>query len=152
MNPVRPTIIDQLDERLERFRRRAPLKPPLGGWIHAIRTALGMTSRQFASRLGVAQQTALLFEKSEKAGTIALATLRKAGDALDCDVHYFLVPRKPLREKVRAQAQAVAERDMGRVQHTMDLEGQSVEPRAGGRDVERHVDELLRGRWSRLWR
>lgn len=124
---------------------------PRGGWLKAIREALGMTTRQFAARVGLAQPTVVQAEQSEASETMSLAQLRRLADALGCELRYVLVPRTPLADQVDAQAERKARERVASVAHTMALEAQ--EP---GRDfAERQVavvkDELLRGRRSRLW-
>ncbi len=101
------------------------LVPPLG-WLRARRDALGMTSRQLARRLNVSQPAVTQMEKSESNGVIRLDTLRRAADALDCDLVYSLVPRRPVEETVLAQAMSGALRDMAVVDRTMRLEAQGI--------------------------
>jgi len=71
-------------------------------------------------------------------GTIQLATLRRAAEALDCTLVYVLIPNKPLRTMVRDRARKLARRRLEAVDHTMLLEDQKV----SGNDVEARVDEL----------
>lgn len=85
-----------------------------------------MSSTELATRLGVSQQTVPDLERSELHDTIELETLRRAADALDCDLAYFLLPRKSLDEAVKAQARRKAARYLGRVAHHSRLEDQTV--------------------------
>ena len=71
---------------------------PPRGWVRAIRDALGMTARQLAARMGKSHSTLLALEKGEVAGTVTIAGLRRAAEALDCTLHYVLVPKRPLAE------------------------------------------------------
>lgn len=100
---------------------------PHGGWIRAIREALGMTAEDLADRLGVSQPSLTRLEKSERAGNIRLDTLTRVADALECDVIYALVPRRPLDEMVTMQARQRALERVGRVSHSMALEQQSID-------------------------
>jgi predicted DNA-binding mobile mystery protein A len=101
-------------------------KPPVYGWIKAIREALGMSSAQLAKRLRVKQPTLSAIEQSELKGTIQFATLRRVAEALDCTVVYALVPNKPLETMVRDQAHKVARQRLKAVEHSMLLEQQQV--------------------------
>jgi predicted DNA-binding mobile mystery protein A len=125
--------------------------PPRGGWLKAIREALGITTRQFARRLGLASSTVVEAERSEAAGTMSVAQLRRLANALDCELRYVLIPRRPLPEVVDAQAERKARERIAPLAHSMALEQQ----RAGSEFEELQVaavkDELLRGRRSRLW-
>jgi predicted DNA-binding mobile mystery protein A len=98
---------------------------PHSGWVRAVREALGMSAGDLAARLGVAESTVLRLEASERAQTAQLSSLRRAADALDCDLVYALVPRRPLEETVQAQARRQAARSFDPVRHTMMLEDQT---------------------------
>jgi predicted DNA-binding mobile mystery protein A len=65
------------------------------GWAKAIRQSLGMTASSFAKRLGMTQAGVSKLEKAEIEDKITLASLRKLAGALDCELHYALVPRAP---------------------------------------------------------
>ena len=122
---------------------------PNRGWVKAVREALGLTTAQMAQRLGVKQPSVVALEQSEERGTIELATLRRAAEALDCTVVYALVPRKPLKETVRERARAFLHKRQEAVEHSMLLEDQSVngEPQ----DVEALIDEIVRETNPRLF-
>ncbi|MFZ4262080.1 helix-turn-helix domain-containing protein [Sphingobacterium sp. HJSM2_6] len=56
----------QLDEKLKTFCALQHVKIPVGGWIKAIRTSLGMTLEQLGKKLGVTKQNIQSLEKREK--------------------------------------------------------------------------------------
>lgn len=140
----------RLDQRMERIRPLVGERRPHRGWLRAIRDALGMSTREFATRLGLSQQTISDLERSEEQETVKLETLRRAGDALDCDLVYFLVPRTSLEEAVSRQARRKAALHLGLVSHHSRLEDQAV----GDEDLAIEVDDLARqlidrrGLWS----
>jgi len=141
----------QLDARLRALRRSTPAEPPRPGWIRAIREALGMTSPQLAKRLGATRQGVADLERREVLGAVTLGALRRAADALDCDVVYAVVPRASLREMRKRQAHQRAARQLGSVAHSMRLEAQGVSAGEHRRQVAERADGLLRT-WSRaLW-
>ena len=117
-----------LDERFAAW-RELPAKGarPHGGWIRAIREALGMRAEDLANRMAVSQPSLTRLEKSERTGTIRLDTLGRVADALECDVVYALVPRRPLDDIVQDQARRRALERVGKVAHTMALEDQSLD-------------------------
>jgi predicted DNA-binding mobile mystery protein A len=119
------------------------LTPPPAGWIRAVRDALGMSTRQMAARLGVTAMAISGIEESERAGTIQLATLRRAADALGCDVVYSLVPRVGLDELVRRQALDRARSEIERVDRTMRLEDQGLDDVELQRRVREFAAELV---------
>jgi predicted DNA-binding mobile mystery protein A len=151
MRQFQQLVLDQLDQHTARWRGSLS-DVPQHGWIHAIRGALGMTKTQLAARLGVQPSTVVRFEQGEAAGTMTLETLRRVADALECDLQYALIPRRPLREIVSDQAAKVADRDLARVNRSMNLEAQGVDRREAERARAAHIEALLSGPWSRLWR
>lgn len=140
----------RLDTRLDTIRSLADQPRPHGGWIRAIRQALGMSGRELADRLGVTQQTIPDIERSEQAQTIKLETLRRAANALECDLVYVLVPRRSLDDTVWEQARRRATEHLRAVAHHSRLEDQSVT----ADDAAAQIDELAaslvdrRGLWS----
>jgi predicted DNA-binding mobile mystery protein A len=88
-------------------------------------------------------------EQSEAADRIRLDTLRRAADALGCDLVYLLVPRRPLTAVVRERARELAHRQVAATEQTMRLEDQAtgqarqMEDRLTGQLLERG------GLWSR---
>ncbi len=141
-----------LDQRTSQLRDAGMPAPPAGGWIRAIREALGMSATQFAERLGVARQTAQEQERKEVDGSIGLSTLRRAAETLDCQLVYAFVPKTSLDEAVRAQALKVAMNELSRVDQTMLLEGQRVENSEAADRLAELVEELIGSRhlWSAI--
>jgi predicted DNA-binding mobile mystery protein A len=134
----------------ERFRDLGPVTryaSPVRGWIKAIREALGMSTAQLAKRLGVKQPSVVALEQSEAKGTIELATLRRAAEALDCTLVYALVPNKPLEAIVRDRARTFARQRLGPVEHSMLLEDQKVT----AKDADARLDEIVRETNPRLF-
>lgn len=129
-----------LDRRFLGFPQKEQFARPHGGWIRAIRDALGMTASQLAARLRVAQPSIANLEASEQRGTIKLDSLARVADALDCDLVYALVPRRPLETMYAERAREVARERLRPVEQTMALERQSVDPSAHA--VEDRVDEI----------
>ena len=109
-----------------------------------------MSSTELAARMKVGQSTVADIERSEAQSTIKIDTLRRAADALDCDLVYSFVPRTTLEESVRSQAKRKASQHLAGVAHHMRLEDQAVT----NDDAEAQLDELSsrfvdrRGLWS----
>ena len=131
-----------------------PLPPrPPAGWLRAIREALGMTSGVLAERLGVTASGARKLEQAEAVDAITLGTLRRVAEALDCDLQYALVPRRPLRDMRWRQAMQLAQQWQQRAGRTMALESQSIDsPSEGAQErLEAMAEEILRTSGTRLW-
>ena len=116
----------QLDARVRQDAPVGSLETPPRGWVYTIRTALGMTQAQLARRLGMRATSVSTLEKREAAGTATVASLRKAADALDCDLRIAFVPRNGLQRAVEEQARRKASEERNRIVHSMRLEAQDT--------------------------
>jgi len=144
-------IREQLDASLQRLRPLLDVTAPPKGWIRAIRNAFGMTARQLANRLGVAQQAVARIEKEELAGSVTIKTMRRIAECLDCVFVYGFVPRTSLEETVTSQAKKVAAQRLAQASQTMSLENQALSRRENERALSDLVDELIRTLPSNLW-
>jgi predicted DNA-binding mobile mystery protein A len=137
-----------LDGHFEEWQHLRRLARPPRGWVRAVREALGMSAAALAARLGTTAGAVTRLEQSEAGDRIRLDTLRRAADALGCDLVYLLVPRRPLNAIVRDRARELAHRQVSAVEQTMRLEDQAT-----GRAKEMEdqlVSQLLErgGLWS----
>jgi predicted DNA-binding mobile mystery protein A len=142
--------LSQLDKTLTPWRALSHSLPS-GGWLRAIRQALGMTTRQLANSVGVTQAAVADAERTEAKGDITLATLRRYANAMDCELAYALVPRRPLEAVVKDRAEQLARDQVLRVRHSMSLENQVTGKDHLEREVASLRKQLLEGRRSRLW-
>jgi len=143
--------LEQTEELLRPFQRLSRAQSPRGGWVRAIREALGMSGAQLAARLNVTRQTIKDLEHSEANGKITLESLNKLAAALGCRVVYVLVPEKPLEEMQRDRARDIAESLIKPVSHSMKLEAQAIGERQERRQRERIIQGLLQGNPKKLW-
>lgn len=127
------------------------LARPVGGWIRAIRDALGMTSRQLADRMGLAQSRVVVLEKAEASGATTLKSLRDAAEALDCRLIYAFVPNHPLDEIIRDRAREKAFNQHSQVAHGMLLENQSLTVAQTKEELDRLTSEILSEPLRHLW-
>lgn len=137
----------RLEERFAQFGNAGRYQPPARGWVRAIRQSLGMTTAQLAKRMGVRQPSIVGLERSEEKGSIELATLRRAAEALDCTLVYALIPNKPLGATIRERAHAFLRRRQRPIQHTMLLEDQLVKESV----TDAQIDDVLRDTNPRLF-
>ena len=144
-------IREQLDASLQRFSHLRNAPPPPKGWIRAIRDALGMTAKQLANRLGVAQQAVARIEKGELQGSVTIKTMRRIAECLDCVFVYGFVPRTSLAETVSRQAKNIATQRLAQVSQTMRLEDQALSRKESEQVLSNLVDELIRTLPSTLW-
>ncbi|HEV2374236.1 MAG TPA: mobile mystery protein A [Streptosporangiaceae bacterium] len=136
-----------LDSHFDEWQQLRGLARPPRGWIRAIREALGMSTAVVAARLGVTPSAVTRLEQSECNDRIRLETLRRAADALGCDLVYLLVPRRPLDEVVQERARELAHEQAAALEQTMLLEDQATGQ--ASELEEQFVRQLLRR--GRLW-
>ena len=109
---------------------------PRGGWLRAVREALGIPQSKVAKAIHVKQQSIVSFEKAEAADRITLSNLRRIAEAMGCELVYAIVPKSgSIQELAEQRARSEATKRVLSVQHTMALEDQAP----GG--VEELIDE-----------
>jgi transcriptional regulator with XRE-family HTH domain len=64
-----------------------------GGWLRAVRLAVDVRVDELAGRLGTIRSEIYRLEKAEKEARITVKSLRRAADALGCELIYALVPQ-----------------------------------------------------------
>jgi predicted DNA-binding mobile mystery protein A len=149
-----PLAAAQLDRKLPALRESAAYlrsARPAGGWIRAIRRALGMSTSALGRRLKLAQQSVVQLEENEKTETITLASLRRVAAALDAEFVYAIVPRENLRESIQARAREVAAKRVAPIAQSMKLESQGL----ADDELQERIEELARElerRPRELWR
>jgi predicted DNA-binding mobile mystery protein A len=136
-----------LDSHFDEWQHLRKLARPSRGWVRAVREALGMSAAALAERLGTTAGAVTRLEQSEAADRIRLDTLRRAADALGCDLVYLLVPRRPLTAVVRDRARELAHYQIAATEQTMRLEDQAT---GETREMEDQLTEQLLERGS-LW-
>ena len=93
-----------------------------------LRGALALRQEDIAARLNVSRQAAGALERREAEETVTLAALREAAEALDAELYYVLVPRRPLQEQFEERIDRAARLLAGQVHHSMRMEDQATEP------------------------
>ena len=115
-----------MDSHFDEWQQLRTLARPPRGWVRAVREALGMSTAALGARLGITAGAVTRLEQSEAADRIRLDTLRRAADALGCDLVYLLVPRRPLSAVVQERARELARSQVAAVEQTMLLEDQAT--------------------------
>lgn len=141
----------QIDRQFAGSKKAFPIVPKKG-WVHEIRTALGMSMSDLGSRLGVIKQRIEALEKGEISGKVTLQSLESAAEAMDCDLVYSFVPRQGLQKALETQAKKVAQKIVADTEHSMGLEQQSTSSIAQKNLLEDIVRELIRKEDRRIWK
>jgi predicted DNA-binding mobile mystery protein A len=112
--PEKTDLRRRLDERLLGFRmasKAAAADPQAAletrSWLRAVRQAVGIPVDEVARRLGVTKYEVFRVEKAEWESRIVLATLRRAADALGCELVYALTPKDGSLEDLAARQREV---------------------------------------------
>ena len=144
-------ILAQLEERLFELKPLLKNKNPAKGWVRSIREAMGMSGRQLADRIDVQAPRIPEMEKAETHGNITLKSLRRAAEAMDCELVYAFVPKTNLETSVRTQARKAASYNLDIVANTMRLEDQGLSVQENANQFDKMVEEWVKDppRW--LW-
>jgi predicted DNA-binding mobile mystery protein A len=145
LNEFTLNIADKKMEALRAVKEQASIHP---GWISFVRKALGMSFAQLAKRAGVQPQTAWNAEKNEADEKITIERLRSYAEAMNCDLVYGFVPRRPIREQMREEARLKAIDMLNESNVHMSLEGQGSENSEF--EIGKLTQELL-GNPKKIW-
>jgi predicted DNA-binding mobile mystery protein A len=142
----------QLDSRFVAVRECVPLmQPPRGGWIRSLRNALGMRQRDLGGRLGVSSQAVADMERREVEEQVTLAKLREAAHAIGAELHYAVIPVRPISTMLEERADRVARFLAGQVHHSMRMEDQATaeaEQNARLAEIRDHLLEVPSLLWT----
>lgn len=101
---------------------------PARGWLRAVREAMGLTQGRVAARAAVKRQSYAQFEAAEERGAISIASMRRAAEAMDCELVYFIVPRETVAGTFAGLAQIhdPMSRHLKATEHSMALKGHAA--------------------------
>jgi predicted DNA-binding mobile mystery protein A len=143
-------ILEQLDEQLLPLKKGVPIVPRTG-WVRTLRKSLGLTVAQLSKRLGVASSRVVKIESAEVEGAITLRTLQAVAEAMNCRFVYGFVPKDSLTNEITTRASKLAMEQLKRVEHTMNLEDQTVQKKRIIKQHEQLTNVLLSRDWKHLW-
>ena len=121
----------------------------IGALIKSIRVQLGMSQKALAKRAGVPQSTISRIEQEERDAN--LSTLNKILGAISCDLVIVPLLQDSIDTIRRKQARKMAEKQVGYLKGTMNLEGQQPDPRFITELIKQEEERLLQGPNSKLW-
>lgn len=121
----------------------------IGALIKSIRTQLGMSQKALAKRAGVPQSTISRIEQEERDAN--LSTLNKILGAISCDLVIVPLLEDSIDNIRRKQARKMAEKQVGYLKGTMNLEDQQPDPRFIAELIKQEEERLLQGPNFKLW-
>ena len=128
INRANKLYLEQIDRKIKAFSGVVPDSKPMGGWIEAVRKAIGMNMRQLATKMNKTPQAIKQIQEREKAGTITLNSLEETAAAMNMRLVYAIVPMETssLSELIQQQAEKMAKEIVIRANKTMSLEDQKI--------------------------
>jgi predicted DNA-binding mobile mystery protein A len=122
------------------------------GWLRTVRRAVGIPVAEAAGRMGVVQSDVYRMEYAEGRGVIELQTLRRAAEALRCELVYGLVPKEGTLAKMAAAidagaAQRRTEAWARKLQKAKDQRREAAKLRWRA-----HEKERLARQWREYWK
>jgi transcriptional regulator with XRE-family HTH domain len=121
----------------------------VGALIKSIRVQLGMSQKALAKRAGVPQSTISRIEQEERDAN--LSTLNKILSAISCDLVIVPLLQDSVDAIRRKQARKMAEKQVGYLKGTMNLEDQQPDSRFITELIKQEEERLLQGTNSKLW-
>ena len=142
----------QLSDVLHEYQVSEVAAPPRGGWVRAIREALGMTQVQLGARAGISRQSVQDMEQAEADRRITLESLDRLARAMGCRVVLSVVPENGTLDDLRLRrATELADALLKPTDHSMKLEAQGVTGIERERQRKLLVESLLSGSARKLW-
>lgn len=144
--------IDQLHEKMLAFGEVRRVKVSDKGWVHTVRTTLGMSLEQLGKKLSLTRASVGAIEKREAEGSITLNSLREAARALDMELVYGFVPLDAtLQKHIEGKAERLASKIVHRTSHSMKLEDQENSHVRIVKAIQERKEEILREMPKALW-
>ena len=144
--------VHQLDDQIRQYVNGQRFDRIPQGWIRSSRTAIGMTLKQLATRLGFSVPAAKNFEMREVDEAITLASLRKIANAMEMDLVYYFKPKQDsLDDLLQIRAELKAKELMERSNQAMILENQEADNKNKSREYDRLITEIRNQKLSSLW-
>lgn len=144
--------VHQLDDQIRQYVNGQRFDRIPQGWIRSSRTAIGMTLKQLAKRLGFSVPAAKNFEMREVDEAITLASLRKIANAMEMDLVYYFKPKHDsLDDLLQIRAELKAKELMERSNQAMILENQEADNKNKSREYDRLITEIRNQKLSSLW-
>ncbi len=148
---LKRTVLKQYQDKVNQLRKLTKFSRPKEGWIRTVRKAMGMNGPQLGRRLGLKKAQVSQMERMEIEDRISIKQLRRAAEALECDLVYALVPKQPIEEIVMERAKVKATALVAKADAQMALEAQQLNKEALVEEVKYETKRLLETMPRNLW-
>jgi predicted DNA-binding mobile mystery protein A len=121
------------------------------GWLRTVRRAVGISVAEAAGRIGVVESALFRMEYAEGRGVIELRTLRRAAEALGCELVYGLAPKNGTLTAMAAAIEAarVQKREAAWARKLQKAKDQRYE--AAQKSWKRQEQERQAAAWLAYW-
>jgi len=144
--------LQQLNDKMLLLNDMKRAMIPMEGWINAVRTSIGMSLEQLATRMHKTRQSMREMEQREKDGNITLKTLSEAAKAMDMQLVYgFVAKDGSLEALIDRKAKELARSIVGRTSVSMKLEDQENSASRIQQAINERADELKKEIPKILW-
>lgn len=152
MRNKKKLLIEQLDQKLYKFKEAGTVLSPQKGWINTIRTTLNMTRDQLGSKLNLTKGAIQKIEEREATGQITIHKLRDVGKALNMQFVYGFVPKDGTIENlINLKAEKLARKIVLRTNQNMKLEDQGISHNKINDSIIDLANEIKREMRKSLW-
>jgi len=152
MRNKKKLLIEQLDQKLVKFKDAGMVLVPQKGWINTIRTTLNMTRDQLATKLRLTKGAVQKIEEREATGQITIHKLRDVGQALDMQFVYGFVPKDgTIDNLITLKAEKLAQKIVLRANQNMKLEDQGIGDEKINKTIKDLANEIKREMRKSLW-
>lgn len=152
MRNKKKLLIEQLDQKLVKFKDAGTVLTPQKGWINTIRTTLNMTREQLGAKLNLTKGAIQKIEEREATGQITINKLKDVGNALDMKFIYGFIPKDGTIESlVNLKAEKLARKIVLRTNQNMKLEDQGIGDEKIDKTIKELASEIKREMKKSLW-
>lgn len=152
MRNQKKLLVEQLDQKLAKFKDAGMVLVPQKGWINTIRTTLNMTRDQLGAKLKLTKGAIQKIEEREAAGQITINKLRNIGQALDMQFVYGFIPKDgTIDNLINSKAEKLAQEIVLRTNQNMKLEGQGIGNDKINVSIKDLANEIKREMRKSLW-
>jgi hypothetical protein len=100
---MRERLLMSLEEATVPFRISKKTARFEDGWLRGVRLAVGMPVKELARRQGVVERVIFRQEQMERKSHITLWALRRAAEAMGCELSYVLIPKRGTLSEMAAE-------------------------------------------------
>jgi len=152
MRNKRQLLIEQLDQKLVKFKEPATILVPTKGWINTIRTTINMTRDQLGTKLEMTKGAIQKIEERESSGQITINKLKNVGQALNMKFVYGFIPIDgSIENLISIESEKLARKIVLRTNQNMKLEDQGIGEEKINKTIKDLAVEIKREVRKSIW-